>query len=48
MEKKMSERNIEGNGFNGYEWAFRERSGFKDGYGRYEEGKVVTGMRLVV
>ena len=33
----MSERNIEENGFNGYEWGFRERSEFKDGYEMWRE-----------
>ena len=46
-KKKMNERSIEGNEFNGYEWSFRERGGFKDEYGGYKERKVVTGKRLV-
>ena len=33
-QKKMGEMNIEGNGFNGYGYSFRERSGFEKGYGR--------------
>ena len=45
--EKMNERSIEGNEFNGYEWSFRERGGFKDEYGGYKERKVVTGKRLV-
>ena len=45
--EKLNERSIEGNGFNGYEWSFRERGGFKDGYGGYRERKVVTCTRLV-
>ena len=41
--EKMNERSIEGNGFNGYEWSFKERGGFKHGYGWYRERKVVIG-----
>ena len=45
--EKLNERSIEGNGFHGYEWSFRERGGFKDGYGGYRERKVVTSTRLM-
>lgn len=37
MNRRISERDIEGSRLNGYEWGFRERNGFEDVYEGHRE-----------